>query len=258
MKKLYILFIAFFSSVSTFGQLSINEIYMGDGLTNVNQFIEISGPANYSLIGWQLEFYSVLGDFVSSIALTDQYTNMGPEIQDGKSLISIVSSNLSIIGGGIALISPTNEVAQFFNISLIGTGTLIPDPLGPGIAAGSESINIGSITLDSTSKQLTDSGWIAATPNEGVINIDQTLTITKNQIAGFAMYPNPVTNGEFSISSSSGSQKNIEIFSINGNRVYKNSVKTRENIDISNLTPGIYMVRVEEEGILVIRKLAVN
>ena len=80
----------------------------------------------------------------------------------------------------------------------------------------------------------------------------------KNEIAGFAMYPNPVTNGEFSISSSSRTEKNIEIFSVNGNQVYKNSVNTRENIDISNLTPGIYMVRIEEEGKIATRKLIVN
>ena len=107
--------------------------------------------------------------------------------------------------------------------------------------------------------QMTDAGWVIASPSSpGVQNADQTLRVARNEIAGFAMYPNPVTNGTFSITSNNSIEKNIEIFSVSGQQVYKSSVKSRENIDISNLTTGSYFIRVEEEGKTATRKLIVN
>ena len=54
MKKLYILLITFFITASSFGQLSINEIYYSDS----NDFVELKGPAGFNLTGWTLNLYS--------------------------------------------------------------------------------------------------------------------------------------------------------------------------------------------------------
>jgi len=86
----------------------------------------------------------------------------------------------------------------------------------------------------------------------------QTAGVLENQIEGFAMYPNPVTNGKFTISSNSSVEKNIEIFSVIGKQVYSKNIKVNETIDISNLTTGLYLVRIEEEGKIATRKLIVK
>jgi len=85
-----------------------------------------------------------------------------------------------------------------------------------------------------------------------------TASVVENQIEGFTLYPNPVTRGEFVITSNSNLEKNIEIYSVIGKQVYSKLVKSNEAIDISNLTAGFYMVRVEEEGKLATRKLIVR
>jgi len=85
-----------------------------------------------------------------------------------------------------------------------------------------------------------------------------TAGVLENQIEGFAMYPNPVINGKFTISSNSSVEKNIEIFSVIGKQVYSKKIEGNETIDISNLTTGFYSVRVEEEGKIATRKLIVK
>ena len=86
----------------------------------------------------------------------------------------------------------------------------------------------------------------------------ETLSVVENQIEGFAMYPNPVANGKFTITSNSSFDKNVEIYSMLGKRLVSKTVKSNETIDISNLTTGFYMVRVEEEGKVATRKLLVK
>lgn len=82
--------------------------------------------------------------------------------------------------------------------------------------------------------------------------------VVENQIEGFALYPNPVTNRAFKISSANGSEKNIEIFTVNGVQVLSKKVTPNKTIDISNLTTGFYLVKVEEEGKIATRKLIVK
>lgn len=85
-----------------------------------------------------------------------------------------------------------------------------------------------------------------------------TLSVVKNQIENFSMYPNPVTKGELFISSATNNTKKVTIYSIIGQRVYDKKIQFKETIDISNLITGIYIVKVEEDGKIVSRKLVIN
>lgn len=85
-----------------------------------------------------------------------------------------------------------------------------------------------------------------------------TASVTKNQIDGFAMYPNPVANGRFSISSNSNADKFVEIYSLLGKQVYSKNVKASQTIEVSNLSRGVYILRVEEEGKIATRKLVIQ
>lgn len=84
------------------------------------------------------------------------------------------------------------------------------------------------------------------------------LSVVKNEIEDFTMYPNPAKNGKLFLSSSNRVDKKIEIYTMSGIVVYKNKVQSKEVINISNLTSGIYMVKVEEEGRIATRKLIVK
>ncbi|WP_456378613.1 T9SS type A sorting domain-containing protein [Lutibacter sp.] len=85
-----------------------------------------------------------------------------------------------------------------------------------------------------------------------------TASVVKNQIEGFSLYPNPVTNGKLYIKSNSMVTKNVEIYSMLGQQVYTKSVQPNEIIDVASLNRGIYMVRIEENGKIATRKLVIK
>jgi len=85
-----------------------------------------------------------------------------------------------------------------------------------------------------------------------------TASVVQNQIEGFALYPNPITNGEFVITTSSNASKHVEIYSMVGKKVFAKNIVANETIYIFNLNAGLYMLRVEEEGKIATRKLVVR
>ncbi|MCF6279903.1 MAG: T9SS type A sorting domain-containing protein [Flavobacteriaceae bacterium] len=100
---------------------------------------------------------------------------------------------------------------------------------------------------------------------DGATNIASTtpypgaaLSVRENNIEGFAVYPNPVNNGEFSISSISNASKQVQIFDMLGKSVYSNEIQANENVLVSNLNSGIYILRVIEEGKTATRKLVIQ
>ena len=84
------------------------------------------------------------------------------------------------------------------------------------------------------------------------------LSVVKSEIEGFAIYPNPVSNGEFSIRTRNGVSKSVQIFDMLGKQVYSKEVQANENVRISNLNTGIYILKVQEEGRLATRNLVVQ
>lgn len=80
----------------------------------------------------------------------------------------------------------------------------------------------------------------------------------QNKIDGFTVYPNPVTNGNFRLMSLNGGSKDLQIFDMLGKRVLKKRVRQNETVQVDNLNPGIYILKVEEEGKTVTRKLVIE
>lgn len=80
---------------------------------------------------------------------------------------------------------------------------------------------------------------------------------TENPIDGLSIYPNPVTGGKVFISSTKNQDKLIEIFNVLGKSVYKTRIRGRE-MDVSNLTPGIYILKIQEGKAKATRKLVVK
>ena len=249
MKQIYILLpLLLFTVHNCFSQVSINEI----SYYSTPQFIEVSGPTAFDLSGWKFKFYKGNGQFITTENLAG--TMPSTEVNSGKSLKTFTTLSLSYSGppGGIvALINPNNNTIQL--LSYQGATSFVS---GDGVS----SINVGSATSSPLqSIQLTDIGWGSDLPTEGAINSSQsTLSVTKNQIKGFSMYPNPVNNGKFVITSNNGANKQVEIYSMIGKQVYSKTVKANETIDIANLNLGIYLLRVKEDNKVATRKLIVN
>ncbi|MUP44604.1 T9SS type A sorting domain-containing protein [Gramella sp. BOM4] len=76
-------------------------------------------------------------------------------------------------------------------------------------------------------------------------------------IEGLSIYPNPVTGGKVYISSTKNQDKIIEVYNVLGKAVHKTRIRGKE-MDVSNLTPGIYILKIQEGTAKSTRKLVVK
>ena len=76
-------------------------------------------------------------------------------------------------------------------------------------------------------------------------------------IEGLNFYPNPVSNGKIYITSKSSLEKEITIFDVLGKKVLQATVNTKE-LNISSLSPGVYIIKIKEGEATATRKLIVK
>ena len=83
--------------------------------------------------------------------------------------------------------------------------------------------------------------WADVTPKSA------TASITKNQIEGFATYPNPVKNSRFTITTNSTDKKEVAIYNVLGKQVLTtNFSAAKSTIDVSSIASGLYVLKVTE------------
>lgn len=88
------------------------------------------------------------------------------------------------------------------------------------------------------------------------------LSNSKFSFDNFGMYPNPAVN-EVTIKFNTTKDVSVDLFDINGRSVLNNNFKTQsssfnQNIDISNLATGVYVVKIKSGDNTMFRKLVVN
>lgn len=76
-------------------------------------------------------------------------------------------------------------------------------------------------------------------------------------IEGLNLYPNPVTNGKVYISSKNDLEKEIIIFDVLGKKVLQTIISNKE-LNVSNLSPGVYIIKITEESATSSRKLIIQ
>lgn len=76
-------------------------------------------------------------------------------------------------------------------------------------------------------------------------------------IEGLAIYPNPVTGSKVYITSDRNQVKEVEIFNVLGKKILSARITGRE-LDVSELTPGIYILKISEGTSQATRKLVVR
>lgn len=76
-------------------------------------------------------------------------------------------------------------------------------------------------------------------------------------IEGLNLYPNPVSNGKVFITSKNDLDKEIIIFDVLGKKVLQTAMSSKE-LNISNLSPGVYIIKITEAESTATRKLIVK
>ncbi len=91
----------------------------------------------------------------------------------------------------------------------------------------------------------------------GYSQIAETNSSNTETIEDLSIYPNPVSNGKIYITSKQNLAKDIEIFDVLGKKIYSTSIFGKE-LNISKLTPGIYILKIKENNSSATRKLVVR
>jgi hypothetical protein len=76
-------------------------------------------------------------------------------------------------------------------------------------------------------------------------------------IEGLNLYPNPVINGKVYITSKNDLDKEISIFDVLGKKVLQTTISSKE-LNIANLSPGVYIIKINEAESSATRKLIVK
>ncbi|MBF2707070.1 T9SS type A sorting domain-containing protein [Flavobacterium soyangense] len=76
-------------------------------------------------------------------------------------------------------------------------------------------------------------------------------------IEGLNLYPNPVSNGKVYITSKNDLDKGIIIFDVLGKKVLQTTISSKE-LGVSNLSPGVYIIKINEGDATATRKLIVK
>lgn len=79
----------------------------------------------------------------------------------------------------------------------------------------------------------------------------------QENIDGLNIYPNPVSSDRVYITSKSSQSKDIEIYDVLGKKILQTTITGKE-LNISNLTPGVYILRIKEGDATATRKLVVK
>lgn len=76
-------------------------------------------------------------------------------------------------------------------------------------------------------------------------------------IDGLSFYPNPVSTGKIFITSKSSLDKEIVVFDVLGKKVLQATIASKE-LNISTLSPGVYIIKIREGEATATRKLIVK
>jgi hypothetical protein len=85
----------------------------------------------------------------------------------------------------------------------------------------------------------------------------QTAAAGKEPIEGLNIYPNPASSDRIYITSKSAQTKDVEIFDVLGKKVLQATLTGKE-LNISDLTPGVYIIKIKEGDATATRKLIVK
>lgn len=80
----------------------------------------------------------------------------------------------------------------------------------------------------------------------------------QENIEGLTFYPNPVSNGKIYITSKSTADKDVIIYDVLGKKVFQATLNNTKELNISSISPGVYIIKFREGEATATRKLIVK
>jgi len=76
-------------------------------------------------------------------------------------------------------------------------------------------------------------------------------------IEGLSLFPNPVSNGKVYITTKNDLDKSIIIYNVLGKKALQTTISSKE-LNVSDLLPGVYIIKINEGDATATRKLIVK
>jgi hypothetical protein len=76
-------------------------------------------------------------------------------------------------------------------------------------------------------------------------------------IEGLSLFPNPVSNGKVYITSKNDLDKSIIVYNVLGKKALQTTISSKE-LNVSDLLPGVYIIKINEGDATATRKLIVK
>ncbi|WP_264550827.1 S8 family serine peptidase [Flavobacterium sp. N2038] len=168
--------------------------------------------------------------------------------------IEAAKPTITLLGDAIVSI---DKGCVFTEPGYTATDNLNADISASVIVSGSVDVNTtGQYVITYTAKDaLQNQSVVSRTVNVSATNC--TLGLPENTIKGFVLHPNPVVEGKVYIETASGSSKNILISDMSGKKLI--SVQTdKKEVNVSGLSRGVYIIKVEQDGNTAIQKLIIK
>jgi len=231
---------AIFSNVSSFGPLvtpstTINSLYKRAMHIRRNSKLQIY---NAIFAGWSTGLY-VDGN-------TTQANAVAGDLKLNSSVLAGMTTNIDVPASQTwnkAAATAWYQTPAFKNVELAANTELgVVDAFN--LTAPKFNLTIGSALN-------TKSYWDNTTA----------LSVNKANVGTLTLYPNPATSEvSLVVPFETNSVVNIKIFDVTGRQVYGKQTMSieRENIDITNLSNGVYLVIAKQDNVTLTQKLFVR
>jgi len=147
----------------------------------------------------------------------------------------------------------TFSSAESYDISSAGTTSVFRTNFSEADYIG-ETIPTGTTDLTVLGGEFNGTGQVTAINLAGIV-----LGLKNNEVEGFGVYPNPVVDGRFTVSSLNADAKEVSIFNILGKKVLTESFSgTSKSIEVNTLNTGVYILKVKEGNNISTKKLVIR
>jgi hypothetical protein len=275
MKKLYFLLFTFLITVGSFGQdLILTGVFDGPLTGGVPKVIELYVKNDIP----DLSIYGVESANNGGAAAGAEFT-FPVEAKSAGTYIYIASeqpmfnayfgfdptyvNNVANNNGDDAVILYKNSVIEdvLGEVGVDGTGTFWDsvdgwiyrmNDTGPNTTFTQSEWTFSGI--DATDTCTTNGACGSVYP---IGTFSNTLSTKDNQIEGFSFSPNPTSLGYIKITSKSQTAMKVGVYDILGKQIITTTV-TNNRLDVSSLTPGIYVMKVSQDNASTTKKLVIK
>mgnify|MGYP000571592941 CR=1 FL=1 len=208
---------------------------VGDGITGIKgkldsyggvlQLIPVQDPGNASSTG-----NAISSQVVTIADLTANFEDYESEWVTINDVTFTAADGSAVFASG-----------QNYDIT-DGTNTLVFR------TAFSNADLIGEIIPSSSANITGPAAEFNGTPQVFGTSLSNIVLGVKNvNIEGFALYPNPVNDGKFVITSNNTDKKQVAIFNILGKNVFNTTISgTNSEVNVTSMSSGVYILKVVE------------